>query len=748
MKDLAEIPYHKLSEDIVDVLIKKTQNDTPLFFRVQVAYFLAKVAASMRTTIDTLDRGSLPVNVYAINLAPSGFGKGHSTNIIEEQIINQFRYNFTQHTFPAISDQSLQKIASVRAQRDGTDYDDELIAVQKEFNSLGSLLFSFSEGTSPAVKQMRHKVLMAECGAINFEMDEMGSNLMGNIEVLTTFLELYDVGKVKAKLTKNTSESKRSEEIDGRSPTNMLLFGTPAKLLNGGAEESEFYSLLETGYARRCLFGYSNIEKTKREITPEEVFKLAVDKTTNNLVSQLSQYFGRLANPAKYGTSLIISEEATLLLIEYKLRCENEAMDLSDHEEIRKAEISHRYFKALKLAGAYAFVDESPEVTIDHIYSAIKLTEDCGEAFKKILNREKAHMKLARYIAEIGRDVTNADMVEDLPFYPNTAARKNEMMNLARAWGYKNNIIIKSHIEEGIEFYSGETLEVTDLDKLNISYGSHFAYNYLSEPIKFGNIARLARVQDMNWINHYLINGKEGKGHRNSLNILAGFNMVVLDIDGTATIDMVRELLDEYNYLIYTTKSHTPQANRFRLIMPTNYVLKLDEEEFKDFMQNVYAWVPFEVDDQTFDRCRKWACNENAEVYINVDDEYGQTLKETLTDPAYHITTNASCKMLDALPFIPKTSRNEEYKSNLANLENLDNIERWFASRMTSGQRNNQLFKYAMMLASSGLDVPAIRERVIAFNDKMKDKISVKEIDNTVITTLAKRLQDGRVKSK
>jgi hypothetical protein len=60
---------------------------------------------------------------------------------------------------------------------------------------------------------------------------------------------------VKPKLTKNTNENIRIEDIDGKTPTNMLLFGTPSMVFDGGQVESLFQKMLETGYARRCLFG-------------------------------------------------------------------------------------------------------------------------------------------------------------------------------------------------------------------------------------------------------------------------------------------------------------------------------------------------------------------------------------------------------------------------------------------------------------------------------------------------------------
>ena len=233
LKDLSTVKHNPISEKIVDVLCAKTQNDSALFFRVQVAYYFAKVASMMRAQILTHDRGKLPINLYAINLASSGQGKGHSTNIIEEHVINQFRERFLEETFTELSDKNLALLTCKRALRKKEeDEDAERARVdKKEFDLLGNLAFSFDSGTTAAVKQMRHKLLMANAGSMNMEIDEIGSNLLGNVEVLTTFLELFDVGKVKQKLTKNTAENTRGEEIEGHTPTNMMLFGTPIQII-------------------------------------------------------------------------------------------------------------------------------------------------------------------------------------------------------------------------------------------------------------------------------------------------------------------------------------------------------------------------------------------------------------------------------------------------------------------------------------------------------------------------------------
>jgi hypothetical protein len=231
----------------------------------------------MRCTIETHDRGSIPVNLYALNLGTSGSGKGHSTGIMEAEVTKLFRERFVDYTFGALADVNLPKLALKRANRKATDPEEELASLTKEFENSGKLAFTFDAATVAAVRQQRHKLLLADGGALNLQIDEIGSNLSGNMEELTKYLELYDVGMIKQNLIKNTQDNKRNEEIVGRTPTNLMMFGTPSKLLNGGKTEEEFYSLLDAGYARRCFYGYTRTAGVAADLTPDQVY----DITTN-----------------------------------------------------------------------------------------------------------------------------------------------------------------------------------------------------------------------------------------------------------------------------------------------------------------------------------------------------------------------------------------------------------------------------------------------------------------------------------
>lgn len=710
LQDITTMEFNPEAEKLVNILCQKTQNTDKMFFRILVAYYFTKVASMMRASVETLDRGNIPINMYAINLAASGQGKGHSTNIIEEHVIEQFRERFLNEAFLNSANVNLAKIATKRAAKKGTDDEIELIKVTKEFEDSGELAFSFSTGTTAAVKQMRGMLLMADAGSMNMEIDEIGSNLLGNIDVLTTFLELFDMGKVKQKLTKNTSENTRNEEIVGKTPTNMMLFGTPIKLMDGGKTEEEMMSMLETGMARRCFFGLDTGKDKNLSMTAREVYDMLIDTSSETELKKMSARLESLADPINFNSIITVEEEVSLLLLEYKLLCEREASTLGKHEEVKKAELSHRYFKAIKLAGAYAFIANSPIVTEAHLNNAIKLADESGKAFTKLLTRDRNYVKLAKYLAEIGKEVTHAEMTEDLPFYKGSESQKREMMNLAVGYGYKNNIVIQRSFINSVEFILGESLEETNLDKMRLSYSTDIAREYANEEVPFDKLHQLTQQSGYHWVAHHVADGVRREDH-----VLQGFNIVAIDVDDSVSLDTAKLLMKDYKYLIYTTKRHTSTNNRFRLLLPMSYTLKLDKPDYTDFMHNVYEWLPFDVDTATADRSRKW-----------------------LTHPGIYEYNEG--QLLDSLLFIPKTTKNEERQKFVADHQSMSNMERWFVNNTGIGNRSNQLIKYALMLVDSGMDFTSVQNNVLALNNKLQNKMRETEVMSTILVSASKAI--------
>lgn len=715
-KSYADMEYHPSSEQLVKVLQTKSQNSNPLFFRVVTAFFTGLVAAQMRASISGwIGKGKIPINVYSIALAPSGTGKGLSTGVIEREVLHQFKEVFMEQTFPYVSQNNLEQLAIKRANRNGSSTEDELLKVTKDFNSLGTMMFTFDSATTPAIKQMRQKLLMANIGGSNLMIDEIAANLSGNTEALGTYLELFDIGMTKDKLIKSATDNVRIEKIDGSTPANMLLFGTPEKLLDGGTTESLMMDFLEMGYARRCFFSFSRIRDKTKKRTAKEVKDALYDVTHNTYLDHLAEKLGLLADPINVNKTIILPDDVALYLIEYRLDCDARTEQYKESDTLVKAELEHRYFKVLKLAGAYAFIDGSPEITVAHLEYAIKLAEDSGEAFVQLLAPERPYTKLAKYLSQSKTDLTLPDLDGDLQYFKGSKAQKDDMILMAIAWGYKNNIIIKKLFNDGIMFLRGETIEKTDTDKMLLSYSNDMTTGYKSEAVPFDKLDKLFQLQDYHWINHHLTDGDTGQGYRDTKNCIAGVNILVLDIDGTVQLSTAKLLLKGLKAWYYTTKRSTPEENRFRIILPMNYTLKMDSTEYKEFINNVIQGLPFTVDESSNQQCKKWLTHKGHIEYTEGE-------------------------LFDVLPFIPKTSKNEERSKLLTSQQSMDNLERYIINNTGDGNRSNMLVRYALILVDAGFVFDVIRTKVLELNNKLADKLDESEITTTILTTTAKAI--------
>lgn len=712
MRDFDTLKDHPVLEKMVDIITKKTQNDNRNFFRVECAYFLSKLASAMRANIKTKDRGLIPVNIYALGLATSGFGKGHSVSIIEDYFMKGFKKRFIESTLIELADKNLLRLANEQAAYKGTDQADELTSLEKQYSAAGPYPFTFDSGTVPAVKQLRQKLLLSGAGAINLQIDEVGSNLLNNSEILNTFLELFDKGKTKAKLTKNTVDNSRGQDIDGPTPANMLLFGTPTKLLDGGSTEDMFFEFLQTGYGRRFLFAWGVHERSSQKRTAAEIYASLTETSMQGDVDKINNYFTKLANPMNHKWEMEVGDDVGIELLEYKILCEHTADNLPEHRELEKTELGHRYFKALKLAGVFAFIDQSPEITMDNLYQAINVVEASGKDFATLLNREKSYVKLAKYIASYGQELTHADLTEALPYYKAGNAARQEIMTFACAWGYKNNIIIKRTFVEGIEFFSGEMLTETSMDKMKFSYSQDFAVGYEPSIQPFEDLHQLTQADGYHWANHCFKDN-----HRRGENVIEGFNMVVLDVDGTASRNLVHEMLQDYVFMTHTTKRDGQDGkDRFRVLLPIKYELHLNKDDYTQFMNNIMEWLPFEIDESANQRERKWLTNPDGTSHYNMQGTF-----------------------LDPIRFIPKTSRNETHQKQMTDLKDLGSLERWFAERMAMGNRNNQMIKFALALLDSNMNYPQVEQRVLEFNKQLSSPLSEQELRTTVLRTVARK---------
>jgi len=146
-----------------------------------------------------------------------------------------------------------------------------------------------------------------------------------------------------------------------------------------------------------------------------------------------------------------------------------------------------------------------------------------------------------------------------------------------------------------------------------------------------------------------------------------------------------------------------------------SHFLKLNQTDFKLFMENIYAWLPFSVDDGTAQRSRKW-CTHKGDHWYNEGT------------------------LLDSLQFIPQTKKAEEQSKLIETQTNMTALERWFVNKTKEGNRNNMLLRYGYACVDLGQDIDTVKNNIFALNNKLSDPLPEAEILSTILITLNKKL--------
>lgn len=713
--------YHPKTEQIVDILTTRVQNTDRDFFRITLAYYLSKIASNMHVSVRTATRSHMPINCFAVSFAESGYGKNYSMNILEDQVFGKFQVKFMNETFPNKANESIAAKAVEIAAISGEDVNDVEAELLADFQKSGHFLFDFSEGSGPALKQIRKPVLLAGAGAISLELDEIGCAFLNLTEILTAFLELYDTGKIKEKIRVVSAENKRSRPVPGQTPTNFFGFGTPVNVFDGGKVEDAIRNFFSIGFGRRAFFAYGDKPRELGSKTTDEIYDSLISGASNTSLESLAVYFEKLADKKNCGLVLPLNEAASKFHIDYQLHCARRAEAMSQYRGIEKIEVGNRHIKALKLAGAYAFTDGAVEVSIDHLKYAIRLSEDSGVALSKLLNQPRPHVRLANFLSQYEHAVTESDLLELLPFYSGNVSQKRDMMNLATSYGHRNAIAITQYKEADVIFYQGSAL-VANVDNAEIvlTHSKDIADNYTNVTPALDKLAaKFFAKQSIHYCNHHFKNGDTGTGTRKKDNIIPGFNIAIFDIDDDKMAPAtLHKLLGKTNHVIATTKSHTTAEPRYRLILPLSHTISLNDEQYKQFCRNLAFWLPVKCDSSAFQREKKFRTWNTSKVWATLTGEN-----------------------ISAMQFYPSTSVSDQLISRHGKVVGLNGIQRWVILNCVEGQRNQILYRYGCILADHNLDASQITKKITEINEQIASPLSSDELQATVLKSLDAKAQ-------
>ena len=269
--------------------------------------------------------------------------------------------------------------------------------------------------------------------------------------------------------------------------------------------------------------------------------------------------------------------------------------------------------------------------------------------------------------------------------------------------------------------FSIEELEPTDAQKIIVSLNEakrnpERAIDFKPYELPFlGDISIERLVKDETYtsfcLSHFAPSSKAPNGHRGLDHFISGQNMIAFDIDEGMTIEEAKDVLQNYTYLIYTTRSHQKEKNgvivdRFRILMPTKTKFYVTPEQHKGMYENLSVILKIPTYDvATRNVSRLWFTNPEAEVFINEGDLID--VRGSLPD------TENENKTIEAIDSIKEQDKR------------LHGFLRWFFTNTNTGSRNVNLYKLKMFCLDLGIDPEPTVEYA---NSKLAEPLPEREV--------------------
>lgn len=675
--------------DIVNLLVgSENEKDLERYARIVAIYGLAMVANSVRASVVIPnDNKSMPMNVYAVGLGGSGIGKTKSLNFVLDLIE------------PAITE--VKKKVNDRLDVLDPFNIEEINDLTKDGVSMSTYYKSMSDS---AVLKLMRVMDLSEYYSINYVVDEFAGKVLSEYEMLsTTIIEVYDKGTVPPNLRSTVKTNKANNPI----PMNMLAFGSPHLLFETDSNiEKAFLDLLQAGLARRTLFANA--------ITSVNKFTLNANANREHIDS-LQAKFVQIQDKYEH-KELMLSDKALELYEAYYNSNTEDSIAISDYEMIRKIYTKNKSWLALKLSGLVAVSKLHNQIELEDYQEAIDIVEDSANDLSAILNRPEKYELIVDWLMEQDKAESEYTLTQALPFYKDVRSKK-QFWDLAKGYAYENNITLMIEDKRNLTFYQAKAKKKTNLDEpLVFSYSTDMTTGYYAnDDILWKDMHRVVSNPDICYSAHCFKDG-----YRNKENTIQGFDLLMLDVDDGTPLEIAKVILEDYTYLIATTKSHQKEKNgvvcdRYRILIPMKNRLELDTEQYSKFMANIMEDLPIELDR---------ACKDSSRFFYGAETEYCYNEGE----------------LFDADKYIPNTQEEEQYKKKGVALakKNISGISQYIIRNENNG-RNNSLTKLGLLLMDNGYSHEETKEEILRVNKQFSSPLAESEIKRTIFKTIERK---------
>lgn len=586
-----EINNLNLFEGNTPEIVKAVADSIPsqtIPYRMKIALAVSEIMtfiSQFRINIEHWNGSIIPINSIMFCIAKSGASKDSSLKAARKcfqkgyDIINEIRQ------------QTAINNAIEQATNAGYDIPDKF-AGYKDFYIAPNPLFvaiSTTEGFIQHLNDLSNDTLGAGyifSGEIGAELAS-NLNLTENIKVLS---ELYDEGSKEVKIIK--ARENQSKEVKNL-PVSALFIGSQDNLLYDDTIKRKFKTEFTTKLARRSFFVFVHEDMNTNNFSSiQELLKverIIEDKAISNR-NEVSEYIEELTNELIQSPMQTISvdEDVRDLFALYRKYNQEIANTIDSQFPIAKLTRTHLQWKALKLSGALALIQQATTIELAHYKAAIEFVElinDDVYKFEKELVKEPYELfaDYVRLYAINGEYTINLHNLRKTGFIPMKGQSSNHMKELVK--------LANSYDELGEYTLKNDTISFKELTKTNNILLSFLPCSgtkkqravkcndgFQCEEITFADLHEML-LGDYAYSQFKFLNGVRGKD-----NIISGCKWIVLDVDTSEITDEEAHLLlsDINHYIVRTSNKNNP--NKFRVLIELDMEVDIPDLQWKPFI--------------------------------------------------------------------------------------------------------------------------------------------------------------------
>lgn len=683
----------RIEDEIYEYILARSDRTLDEQMVKTMIYWLLSVVVNKKKRKVQLQHSSMLLNYYGLVFAKSNSGKSY----ILQLLLGMFDDKSYTAMLETLFEQRTANIPN------GTELE---TAMQKKF------IKAFPPIKKDSTTQAIHKAAEAvgtaadTNGSFNIYSDEFFAN--ASEPILDMLVEGHD-GIYKAPMIKGKKDETFLEyhDIDGLT-TNVLGLSSTAALMKDQKRLSAFIGEMERAWFKRS-FVYFNDQFQPKAKDNQLIEILPMSDELTYLLNMEREAVQECP------PDITLGDEAFVLFDETRKNYIN-GVNPSKFSGLLDV------YKTLKLAGILCASNHRTTISEEDWKKAQSFDDMAFKHAENFCSLEHPHL---RVFEEVFKAPINEHELVECGILPQGKNHRKDIIELAGQLAFKKNMRFVTAGKDPIRKFSIVELEMNTLDKMiistsvNTSQRPEMEINFKSQEVPFFGpgmtIESLVTSKVQSYcLNHFESTDRAPNGHRKKEYVVPGQNMIAWDIDEGMSIQDMQNILSEYQYILYTTKSHQKEKNgiicdRFRVIMPTKTTFYVDPEEHKGLYENISTVLGIpSYDVATRNQGRLWFTNTT-----------GTTIRKDTGD------------ILDVRCCIPETETSEHIIPNIENLD-LDEQDRRIAGMQkfvlingVGGNRNNVIFRLAKFVQELGGNT---EETVRATNSMMLEPLSDQEV--------------------